>query len=199
MAVNLNSLLSRFKNIEDFESKTAFYKTRIPWAAPFAYLNILYKPVTEELRHKRVNELSIPKSLADFYRSYNGANLFADFLRISGFRPDSYVLDRKNWQDIPAYDIRDIEERHAEQLREMNLVCFADYSFDGSYVCIDRSDEKIVCFKGKNFTTTRLTWASFEQWISSEIARIAFYFDQQGKRLVAEDKLLPGEEPPGIA
>jgi len=191
MAVDLHPLLAKFRNVDDFESKTAIFKTRVPWVAPLAYLNILFKPCPEQLLIKRSEELSIPTSLADFYRSYNGMNLFADFVRIWGLRPDFYQLDRMNWREPAPYDIQDLDKGTVKRLKQMNLLCFADYGYDGSYICIDRADETIRCFKGRSLATTRRIWKSFDEWITGEISRIAFYFDETGRNLVPREELLP--------
>ncbi len=195
MAVDLLRLLAKFKAINDCEFETITYKTHVPSVAPQAYLNVIFKPAPQALREARVRQLRMPGALAEFYAAYNGAGLFVATIRIFGLLPDTYRIERTDWfrKRIP-HDILDVHRECSRHLEVRDQLCFADYSYDKSAVCIERGSGQITCYFGEDFARIRQTWPSFEEWITSEIARLSFCHDERGNRLVAEELLLPGLE-----
>ena len=196
MAVDLLQLLAKFKEINDSEFETIIYKTHVPSVAPQAYLNVIFRPAPQALREARVRQLRMPQALAEFYAAHNGAGLLSGTIRIFGILPDTYQIQRTDWfrKRIP-HDILDVYREYSRHLEVRDQVCFADYSYDKSAVCIGRGSGQITCYFDEDFARIRQTWPSFEEWITSEIARLSFCFDEQGNRLVAEELLLPGLEP----
>src|SRR5262249_12662391 len=45
MTLDFLKMVSRFRQVDDLESNTAFFRTRVPWIAPKAYLNMVFKPL----------------------------------------------------------------------------------------------------------------------------------------------------------
>lgn len=193
--VNLIPLLSRYKKIKDFESDVAVFRTNTPHRAPFAYLHILFKPAPEELQRVRCSQLRIPPSLADFYSHHNGAELFGGTIRIFGFLSDHYLLNRRDWRNLPPFNILDLNEQHRDELGSRNLIAFADYKVDGSLVCVERDSGRIECLVEENFRKVRQTWPDFDNWIQEEVSRLSLHFDELGHCSVEHNKLLPGSDP----
>ena len=195
MPVDLLRLLAKYKEINDCEFETIIYKTHVPSVAPQAYLNVIYKPARQAVWEARVRQLRMPGALAEFYAAHNGADLLSGTIRIFGLLPDTYRIERTDWfrKGLPL-DILDVYREHSHHLEAHDEVYFAGYSFDRSAVCIGRGSGRITCYFGEDFTRIRQTWPSFEEWITSEIARLSFCFDERGNRLVAEELLLPGLE-----
>jgi hypothetical protein len=191
MSVDLNSLLGRYKNIKDFGSAVAIFRTNTPHRAPFAYLHILYKPASPELQAVRCRQLRIPQQLAEFYAHHNGADMFGGTISIFGFRPDHYLLNRRDWKNLPPLDIVEINEEYKGELDARNLVCFAYYDVDGSHVCAERDSGQIKCFVGKSFGKERRSWPNLDEWIRGEIDRLSLCFDELGRQLVEDEQLLP--------
>ena len=84
MSVDLLSLISEFRPFDDRENANAYFKTSVPWVAPEAYLNIVYKPAPEKLLSEVAERLSVPSVVVDFLRRQNGALLFSSSLNMYG-------------------------------------------------------------------------------------------------------------------
>jgi hypothetical protein len=188
----LKELHSRFETVGDFESSVAYFFTHVPFVAPKAYLNILYKPAPVEVQTIRCNQLGITGQLREFYSRFNGALFFSGAIRIFGFRHDKYLLERSDWKTLPPINISEINERNQPLLDEMRLVCFADYDLDCSSVYLNRDTGAVACYEGRRLESVRSTWASFQDWLQMEFARVSICFDRSGHLLVDEESLLPG-------
>lgn len=157
----------------------------VPHVAPEAWLHEIYPPLTEEniLKVEKALQKSFPTELKQFYTLANGINIFSDSLSIWGQR-DSYEREREN-ASLP-YDIVFLNE-------ENNCYCpkdwiyFGSYSLDGSQMVVNLSSNKNTIFRVKNGSTEILNeWPSFSEWLSSEINRLAMFFDTKGKELNLE-------------
>jgi hypothetical protein len=188
-------LLTRFRAIKDKDFDHISYRTNVPSVAPMAYLNVIFQPPPRELLSQRVAQLTIPSTLASFYAEYNGAALFSGAINIFGLLPDKYLLDRRNWFEkrLPL-NIVDVQAEHAHRLDELNMLCFADYGYDRSLVCIERNSQRVYCFVGEAFDAVRATWLNLDEWLETEIERIAMLFDESGILRVSDEKeCLPRE------
>ena len=74
-------MLSRYAPFDDRESEVAWFKTRIPWLAPEAYLNIVYKPADPTLLRGVSERWDFPEELTEFLLRQNGAHLFGGVTR----------------------------------------------------------------------------------------------------------------------
>jgi hypothetical protein len=191
--VDLFLLLSKFHSCNDVESETAFFKTHVPWVAPLAYLNIIFKPVAPALLRVTGERLRIPQVLLLFLKSYNGASLFSDDVNIYGVHRPGQLSDPDNVYLALPFDI-EAENQSWPSHDPERFFPFGGYSWDGSRVCIDRTDNKVHMFRrGRSGlqSQSEMQWLSFEEWLTTEIARLSFLFDESGKRLVDQSKTVP--------
>ena len=193
MAVEVLPLLSRFENVNDRESETAFFRTQVPWVGSLAYLNIIFKPVPEEVLQTAAQGLRIPSSVIEFMRKQNGADLFSGALSVYGVHRPGQMLNRGDpFSDLP-FNIED-ENFNWPPFDRTRLFAVGGYGFNGSRVCIDRRDSSIYLFqRGERqlMPTPSSAWPSLEDWLYSEIARLSMVFDTRGRRLVDESMTLP--------
>src|SRR5690349_18753318 len=96
MSIELLSLLTIFDNVNDRESKTALFRTHVPWVAELAYLHIIFKPLHDSVLQEAQARLELPKPLTDFLRQQNGAILFSGALSIYGVHPVGQLLNRRD-------------------------------------------------------------------------------------------------------
>ncbi len=188
MSIDLLSLISRFRPFDDRENANASFRTRVPWVAPEAYLNIIYKPAPPKLLSEIAGKLSFPLSVIDFLRQHNGAMLFSGSLSLFGVVEPGRLLNRQDTFSLPPFNIED--ENESWSFHRDRLLVVGGYQFDGSSACIDRSDGKIHVFKRKQRIPT-ISWPSLEFWLTNEIARLGLLFDDDGKRTGSEAETGP--------
>jgi hypothetical protein len=191
MTVDLISLVSKFSNNHDVETESAFFRTKVPQVAPEAYLHTIYKPAPESLVTEVSRQLKFPTAVLDFYHHWNGANLFVNVLAVFGCVPSGALLNRTERFKLPPFDLLEVNRELAGKLSGTKLIALAAYGFDGSLVCVDPTGGEIVCFVGENISSERIRWKSIDEWLETEIGRIAFLFDERGNRLVGKEQLLP--------
>jgi len=188
--VALDTLLRKFRG-EDVEKPLAWFKTRVPSVGEHAFLNIIYKPVPEDLQAHAAQDLKLPAPIADFYRHYNGVRLFFDALNVYGLLVPGATQDRYDAFALLPFSLSEANAEFDSELRARDMVCIGSYGFDRSLVCISRKDESILCFVGTAFSTFRARWNSLSQWLSSEVFRIGTLFDEHGKLVFDEAATLP--------
>ncbi len=194
MNLELMELLNKFRAVDDVETPHAFYKTRLPSIAPEAYLNVIFKPASPEVRQEFARTLGFPPRLVSFYSQWNGAHLFMNGVHIYGCVRHGQLLTRTASFSLPPFNIEPVNRGLARKVEAQDLVCFGSYGFDTSLVCVDRRSLEVICFKGKDLNVKRQTWPGLEQWIVSELQRLAMYFDDLGNCLVDRSQLLPGQQ-----
>lgn len=188
--MKLESLLSKFQ-ADNVETVSAWFQTRVPAVAEYAYLNIIYKAAPVRLRKQAFELLRFPNVLARFYNSYNGARLFHDYFSIYGILDPAMEFDRSDPYALPPFGIAEANSEHRCELENRDLVCIGWYGYDGSEVCLRREDGVVVCFKGSDFSVIRHQWEDFEQWVTSEIERISTLHDEKGHLLIDSSSTLP--------
>ena len=192
MIETANTILSRFRNIDDVEFEHVAYRTRVPHVAPLAYLTVVFKPAPASVRLARTRDPLLPSALSRLFEEVNGANLFSDALIIYGFRPDHYLLERKDWlRNALPHDLVEVNREYERDLTSRNMVCFADYVYDRSLVLLDRLSERVTCLVGDDFNHVRTSWESVDEWLTAEVARLATLFDEDGRLLLGEQATLP--------
>jgi hypothetical protein len=191
--VDLFLLLSKFHSCNDVESETAFFKTHVPWVAPLAYLNEIFKPLPFSITNAAARNLNIPHDLINFFRCYNGAILLSGSISIDGINRPGQLLDRDNpFLGLP-FNI-EVENQSWPSHNPERFFPFGGYGWDGSRICIDRTDNKVHMFRRRGNvldTCSEMHWPGFNEWLTSEIARLSFLFDESGKRLVDQSKTVP--------
>lgn len=162
----------------------------VPHVAPEAWLHEIYSPLTEEdiLKLEKELQKSLPTDLKQFYTFANGINIFSDSLSIWGQR-NSY--EREGEAIFLPYDMVSLNE-------ENNWYCpkgwiyFGSYSWDGSQMVFDLTSDKKKILRVKNGSTEILNeWSTFSEWLSSEINRLAKFFDTKGKEINPEIPTTP--------
>jgi hypothetical protein len=187
--IDLLSAVSKFAPVNDRESDVAFFCTHVPWKAPEAYLNIVYKPAERKVLAGVAARLRIPEPWVRLLEHNNGATLFSAYLYIFGVVQQGATLNRADHWSLPPINI---EEQNvvAKPLDLGRYLVIGSYGFDGSLACIDRDDLGVYVFprhEGKPYAS----WKTSEQWISDELQRLSGLFDPKGKLLVDSFKTLP--------
>jgi len=195
MTIDLLKLISRFDVVADRETEHAYFRTRVASVAPYAYLNIIYKPCPQELLAAVHSELRLPQSLVDFYKLWNGSRMFLGALSVRGCLSQGQLLNRSDPSALLPFDLREPDRGLASRLETKGLLRIGTYNSDGSIVCISHDSGRVECYVGADLGRVRQGWASVQEWLMSEISRISLLFDSKGNRLVTDDRLLlPGSE-----
>jgi hypothetical protein len=179
MRIDLLSLISNFRPFDDQENANASFRTRVPWVAPEAYLNIIYKPAPAKLLSDVAEKHSFPSVVVDFLERQNGAMLLSGSLNLYGVVEPGRILNREDRFSLPPFNIE--LENKSWPVHPDRLLVIGGYKFDGSRACIDRTDGQIHVFqKGRRIPA--VSWASFDSWLVDEITRLRLLFDDDGKR-----------------
>ena len=196
--INLLQALSNFPLANDRESETVYYRTHVPWVGPLAYLHIIFKPAPKAALESVGQRLAMPRPLKEFLARQNGVILFSGALCVDGVHRDGQLLNRSDpFLDQP-FNI-EWENSNYPPHDPDRLLAFGGYGFDGSTICIDRSDFRVYLFKRGDRGLVAVpsgAWDSIEHWITGEIARLSVLFDSTGKRLVDEALTVLHEGPP---
>jgi hypothetical protein len=193
MTIKLLDAISRFAAVNDRETDTAYFRTHVPWLAPLAYLNIIFKAPDRSDLIKASLDLRLPPLVADFFSLQNGAILFSGAMCIYGIVPKQRLLNRSDPFNRLPFDIAHENNRWLGHDAERFLVV-GSYDYDSSRVCVDRRDFTVHSFKTEQrtlATTPSYSWQGFEQWLTEETSRLAMLFDRDGRLLVDKSQTLP--------
>lgn len=188
MSIDLQRLLDRFRAFKDFDNAIASYRTLVPWVAPEAYLNIIYRPAPPQLLSDVGAKLRFPAPVFELLANYNGAKLFSGSFYLHGIVEPGRLLNRQDGFSMPPYNIEGANR--SWRIDPSRLLVIGGYQFDGSHVCIERSTGKILFFEAKQ-TIAQLTWPNLESWLREEISRLCTLFDTDGRRLWPESETVP--------
>lgn len=179
-------LVARFRPHMDRESEQAWFRTLVPWVAPEAYLNIIFKPADEATLASVATELQLPGAVIDLLRQHNGAHLFSGALNIFGVTPAGQLLNRRDPYSLPPFSI----ERENKPWRlqpDPQYLVVAAYGFDGAMVCAQRSDSRVFLFR-KGDRVPVASWDGLDSWIVSECNRLSTLFEDDGHLLRARSE-----------
>lgn len=188
MGIDLLALTASFRTLDDRESKTARFRTLVPWVGPEAYLNIVYKPATPRLLFTVSEKWRFPNAVTNFLLHQNGAMLFSGSLNLYGVVETGHLLNRDDRFTLPPFNIE--VENASWRLTPNRLLVIGGYKCGGSRVCIDRFDEHIHVF-GRKQSAPRVSWSSLEEWLTQEIVRLSSLFDGDGRPLSPESETGP--------
>jgi hypothetical protein len=188
MSIDLLHLVSGFRRFDDQENANASFRTRVPWVAPEAFLNIVYRPAAARLLSEVADRWSFPSVVVDFLRRQNGAMLFSGALNLYGVVESGRLLNRADRFSLPPFDIE--RENKSWKFDSERLLVVGGYRFDGSRTCIDRMDGQIHVFR-KGQRIPAVSWANFDCWLLGEIGRLCALFDEDGKRIGPESETGP--------
>jgi hypothetical protein len=187
--VDLPRLIAKFQAVDNRESSVADFYTRVLWVAPDAYLNILFKPAPTDVLSDVGSKLKMPAPVLELLAQHNGAMLFSTSLSLYGVVRQGQQLNRSDPFSLPPFNI-EIENRSWPPPDRDRFLKIAGYGFDGSGVCIDRLNLHIFVFH-RGDKEPYSSWPTLDDWLNSEIRRLAEMFDQSGKCLVDESQTLP--------
>jgi hypothetical protein len=193
VSVALLPMLSHFESVDDHESKTAFFRTHVPWIAELAYFHIIFKPSEGNTLREAMARLEIPLPLVNFLKKQNGAILFSGAMSIYGVHALGQLLNRDDPFARLPFNIES-ENYSWPPFDQKRFLAIGGYGFDGSQVCIDREDSQIYLFQREARSLARVPsyhWQNIEDWIVSEIKRLSTMFDAYGRRIVDERQTLP--------
>jgi hypothetical protein len=188
MSVDVLSMISVFRTHDDRENSNASWRTLVPWVAPEAYLNVVYKPAPRELFVQVAEKWRFPSSVIDFLGNQNGAMLFSGSLNLYGVVERGRLLNRQDRFSLPPFDIE--QENASWSFHPDRLLVVGGYSLEGSRACIDRSDGRVHLFRMKTRIPT-VSWSTLDHWLTDEIARLRTLFDDNGRRIASESETGP--------
>jgi hypothetical protein len=191
MAANLINLLSRFRNADDRENENAHFRTRLPWVAPLAYLNIVFKPAPKDVLESANQRLAIPPEFTTFLAAQNGAILFSGALTIYGAVRPGQLLNRSDPFSLPAFSL---DDHNPIASRSERFLAVGAYGFDRTQVCLDRHKPGVWLFRGEETIPERdapPVAKGFDEWLGDEVSRLSMLFDPGGHRLVSEIETAP--------
>ena len=184
----LIDLFQRFDRSLNTESELALYGVKLA-RADEAYLFTVFKPAGTATVEEVGRELDFPPALYRWFDDHNGAVLFrvsptCPGLRLFGCQRRGARLERG--KEPPATDIRTVNRESRE------VVAFGGYSYDGSFLLIDRQSEAIHCCYGREVDRYRMSWDSLSHWMDYEFERLSRLFRSDGICLTNCQGLLPG-------
>jgi hypothetical protein len=189
--IDLLKLLSKFENVNNQENDVAYHLTHVPWVAPLAYLNIIYKPAAPTTLESVSDVMRIPKPWKEFLAATNGARLFSAYLYVYGVVEPGTLLDRSDPFRLPPINLE--QTNRGLTLDRQQYLEIASYGQDGSMVCLDRQKNTVSAFH-RGSKTAYASWPTCEEWLNLEVKRIAGLFDSRGKLLADGDATLPSRK-----
>ncbi len=187
--IDLPSLINKFREVNDHESDVAFFQTHVPWIAPEAYLNIIFKPAPPDVLSNVGTNMKIPAPFLQFLARYNGAVLFSGALSLFGVVRKGQLLHRADSFSLQPFNI-ELENRSWPPPDRDKFLKIGGYGFDGSGVCIDRDSLGIFVFRREE-KEPYSSWPTLDDWLNCEIRRLSEIFDAYGKPLVDGSQTLP--------
>ena len=191
--INRSNLLDKFKRYEHWDHKETENGTLLignPYKdKPFWWLQKIYPPISYYDFEKISSIIFIPKVFENFLKNCsNGLNLFLGTLSIFGYRT--------NFSRIPSEAVQQPFDLLTPNIKERpknakdTYFFFGSYDWDGSQLYIDTTNNHV--YLAKRYTLEKLyEWASFEEFIETEIPRICSLFDDNGEAINPDVSTLP--------
>jgi len=195
--IDLPALITKFEAVNDRESEVAFFHTHVPWVAPEAYLNIIFKPAPSDVLSTVGAQMKVPGDVLQLLARHNGAHLFSGSLHLFGVLRKGQLLHRSESFSLPPFNI-ELENQSWPPPDRKTFLKIGGYGFDGSGACIDRESLGIFVFRRREKEPCA-SWPTLDVWLDSEIHRLSALFDGSGKRLVDGRLTLPNQTSGGIA
>lgn len=156
------------------------------------YLHAINKPTEKLIRDEVAAEMDLPQALVAHFEGCNGGSLYCASatcigINLFGCVPRQSRLNRNLDDDWPPLDIR------RSNRPATDYILFASYGYDASLVLVDRRHQTVRCCAGRDLSRTRQEWSSIEEWLGSEIDRLAKLFTPEGLCLVECKDLVPSK------
>jgi|GEM_PF-377868 len=152
---------------------------RAPHIGTEAWFHKLYQPALSEDEIGLVADslkVNMPDDYIEFFREYNGINLFSDALSIWGLRK-SY--SRTGDEVYQPYDV--ISHNPERAGKPGSLLLIGSYSCDGSYIAYNPAEDMIQVFRCDEKRIKILhRWRNLSHLLESEINRLSVLFDEKG-------------------
>lgn len=153
----------------------------VPHVAPQAWFHVIYPALDDqELADVEISlRRPIPPEYRQLLRVTNGLTLFSGAIDLFGRRRD---YSRKPSIRLP-FDLSDPNVHERPRAADATWFLFAFYDEDGSEAYIDSADHRV--YRGsRDMTKPRLNqWASLDDFLISEVGRLAVLFDERGRQL----------------
>ena len=189
----VQSILAKFKDLNNVENEYAWYLTNIPRVAPKAYLNVLFKPLDRLAGQAVCRELKLPDRLVQFYKDLNGCEILGGIISIYGLSPsEGWTFPRTPFARRP-YDLRELNTELG--LLRSPKVCIGRYGYQHCPIVMDRSSNAIEVFADDYLRELSAKWRDFDRWFYGELPRLVELFDDDGNPLAPEASMShgPGE------
>lgn len=160
----------------------------VPHIGSDAWLHELYAGLT----NNQISELQatipmpLPNNLKEFYKIYNGINIFSDSMNVHGLRSLNYRMGEEAIQPYSLYELNLIRP----EIFQDEWLYIGSYSWDGSKVAIDLNCNKIYrCNRDDDKILNE--WPDFWSWLLNETERLSKMFDENGVELDEDDPTTP--------
>ncbi len=142
-----------------------------PHIAPKAYINVIYAPLKDAGIVELENRLGrgLPVQYKKFLTCSNGLMIFSGSMRVFGLVPLSRTADIHIY-NYPSNVIVPNESARIKGITDSDFVV-GYYAEDGSYAVIDGNGGVFRILPQSN-DIDKEKWASFNDWLSSEILRL---------------------------
>ena len=162
---------------------------RAPHIAPEAWLHRVFAPLAEKelgFLEKQLGE-SIPPSYRRFLLHSNGLAVFNTTLSMDGLRSNY----KRTGNDASGQPFDIVTPNTTEKPDDADGLFFiGGYDWDGSKLCIRRSDEKVFV-REAGTGALQSGWKNFDAMLSSELKRLKALFDSSGREVDSQQSTLP--------
>ena len=190
MNPNINEILVLQGWSLERESDTAFFFNQAPWVAPLAYLHTVFKPASRAALLENAQHLSLPEYWRTQLSAANGAILYSGAVSIYGVVDTHALHNRRDLFNRQPFRI--VDENHSWPPPDSrNEVVIGSYYCDGTRAILNIPSGQVSAVPRKS-TQVLTQWASTDEWITSELARLQVLHDDSGKLLVGLEETIPG-------
>lgn len=151
----------------------------IPHRAPEAYLHTLFPAASAETIRETKTKITAVRAfdqLALFLAEHNGANFFLGSLALNGIRRG---LVSRSSEDRQPFDLLELNGFERPKNADPESLFIGSYNWDGSLIFLEPDGEVLVCKKLD--ATPYARWSSLSEMISTELARLAQFYDREGR------------------
>lgn len=179
------------KKVDDGVNKGTILICKAPHIGTEAWFHEIYLPSLneDEIKHIATSlKVDLPDDYIEFFKEFNGINIFSDELSIWGLRK-SYK--RTGDEVYQPYDVI----THNQELRAKkpgSVLVVGSYSYDNSLIAYNLADSKTKVFRYNSSKFKVLnTWQSLTELLESEVKRLSRLFDEKGVKINKNASTVP--------